>query len=141
VSAWAELLNLGQYGLWHGFLIFLRVGAALSLMPGFGEQSVPVRVKLVLSIVATLVIAPIIPSFHASPWGLSELVRFGATETLSGLLFGVGLRFFVMALQTAGTIAAQSTCSIPDDYIAPRRSALFMARWVLTEARDGRATC
>ena len=32
-------------------------------------------------------------------------------------------------------------CSIPDDHIAPRRSALFMARWVLTEARDGRATC
>ena len=28
-------------------------------------------------------------------------------------------------------------CSIPDDHIAPRRSALFMARWVLTEARDG----
>ncbi len=33
------------------------------------------------------------------------------------------------------------TCSIPDDHIAPRRSALFMARWVLTEARDGRARC
>ncbi|WP_101069266.1 class I SAM-dependent methyltransferase [Roseovarius salinarum] len=32
-------------------------------------------------------------------------------------------------------------CSIPDDHIAPRRSALFMARWVVTEARDGRATC
>ena len=34
-----------------------------------------------------------------------------------------------------------TNCSIPDDHIAPRRSALFMARWVLTEARDGRATC
>jgi hypothetical protein len=33
------------------------------------------------------------------------------------------------------------SCSIPDDHIAPRRSALFMARCVLTEARDGRATC
>ena len=32
-------------------------------------------------------------------------------------------------------------CSIPDDHIAPRRSALFMARWVLTEVRDGRVTC
>ena len=42
------------------------------------------------------------------------------------------------------TIAASTymiTCSIPDDHIAPRRSALFMARWVVTEARDGRATC
>jgi hypothetical protein len=35
----------------------------------------------------------------------------------------------------------EAKCSIPDDHIAPRRSALFMARWVLTEARDGRATC
>ncbi len=35
----------------------------------------------------------------------------------------------------------EDSCSIPDDHIAPRRSALFMARWVLTEARDGRARC
>lgn len=33
------------------------------------------------------------------------------------------------------------TCSISDDHITPLRSALFMARWVLTEARDRRATC
>jgi coenzyme PQQ biosynthesis protein PqqD len=28
-------------------------------------------------------------------------------------------------------------CSIPDDHIDPRRSALFMARWVLRDVRDG----
>lgn len=28
-------------------------------------------------------------------------------------------------------------CSIPDDHIAPRRSALFMARSVLEASRDG----
>ena len=28
-------------------------------------------------------------------------------------------------------------CPIPDDHIAPRRSALFMARSVLEAARDG----
>jgi len=38
-------------------------------------------------------------------------------------------------------LPTKATCSIPDDHIAPRRSALFMARWVLTEARDGRARC
>jgi len=32
-------------------------------------------------------------------------------------------------------------CSIPDDHIDPRRSALFMARSVLREARDGDRTC
>jgi DNA-binding MarR family transcriptional regulator len=32
-------------------------------------------------------------------------------------------------------------CSIPDDHISPRRSALFMARSVLNEVRDGRSAC
>ena len=34
-----------------------------------------------------------------------------------------------------------ANCSIPDDHIDPRRSALFMARSVLREVRDGDATC
>ena len=32
-------------------------------------------------------------------------------------------------------------CSIPDDHIAPRRAAFFVARSVLSEVRDGRTTC
>ena len=32
-------------------------------------------------------------------------------------------------------------CSIPDDHIDPRRSALFMARLILREVRDGDARC
>jgi len=36
---------------------------------------------------------------------------------------------------------ARRLCSIPDDHIDPRRSALFMARSVLREARDGDRTC
>ena len=34
-----------------------------------------------------------------------------------------------------------SSCSIPDDHISPRRSALFMARSVLREHRDGARPC
>jgi len=33
------------------------------------------------------------------------------------------------------------TCSIPDDHISPRRSALFMARSVLRDIRDGERAC
>jgi hypothetical protein len=36
---------------------------------------------------------------------------------------------------------ATPKCSIPDDHIDPRRSALFMARSILREVRDGDATC
>ena len=38
-------------------------------------------------------------------------------------------------------VFALVTCSIPDDHIDPRRSALFMARSVLREAQNGDRTC
>jgi hypothetical protein len=34
-----------------------------------------------------------------------------------------------------------SICLIPDDHISPRRSALFMARSVLRDLRDGGRSC
>jgi hypothetical protein len=38
-------------------------------------------------------------------------------------------------------VVIRASCSIPDDHIAPRRSALFMARSVLNEVRNGRSAC
>ncbi len=46
----------------------------------------------------------------------------------------------VSELDTA-TAPYEATCSIPDDHIDPRRSALFMARSILREVRDGDARC
>ena len=37
--------------------------------------------------------------------------------------------------------ARERICSIPDDHISPRRSALFMARSVLRELQDGGRPC
>lgn len=105
----AQALELSQDWLWHGLLVFLRVGVIIGLVPGFGEQSVPVRVKLALAIAGTMVLAPLVPHFGGEEFDTSRLVVCLATETLAGLLFGIGLRLFVMALQTAGTITAQST--------------------------------
>lgn len=104
-----QSLAIGQEWLWHGFMVFLRVGSVIALMPGFGEQTVPVRVKLALSIATTLALAPIISPHAIDAWTLGSFGRFIATEPLAGLIFGIGLRLFVMVLQTAGMIAAQST--------------------------------
>lgn len=97
-----ELLN--------GFGVFLRVGAMMALMPAFGETVIPVRVRLALAIAFTLIIAPAIsadlPQLRGGPVPLVTVI---AAEGLAGLTLGVGLRMFVIALQTAGTIAAQAT--------------------------------
>lgn len=95
-------------GFWHVAIVFLRVAALVSVLPAFGERSVPMRVKLVVAVMFTAVVAPAVPGL-TQPDGLPALARLVASETLSGLALGLGLRLFVLALHTAGSIAAQST--------------------------------
>lgn len=104
----ADLLALIQAQLWVGFVVFLRVAAMVSLLPGFGEQTVPMRVKLVITLAFTLIVAPAIPGAPPAP-SPSTIATLALTETLAGVLMGIGIRLFILALQTAGAIAAQST--------------------------------
>ncbi len=104
----AELMALAQVQLWLGFVVFLRVAATVSLLPGFGEQTVPMRIKLVIAIAFTLIIAPALDS-RPPDFSVGVLATLAATETMAGVLMGMGVRLFILALQTAGSIAAQST--------------------------------
>ena len=103
----AELLTLTQSMLWQGFVTLLRIGPVMSLLPAFGEQSVPMRIKLVLALCFTLIVAPAAPAVATDPSG--GLLRLLLSETAVGLVIGIGIRLFVLALQTAGSIAAQAT--------------------------------
>lgn len=93
---------------WHAVFVFLRVAPIMALVPGFSEQSVPMRIRLALALAMTLIVAPALPP----PPGRISFPGFifaAATETTCGLVLGLGLRTFVLALHTAGAIAAQST--------------------------------
>lgn len=103
-----DLLQISSEMLWQGFVVFFRVAAIVSLLPAFGERTVSTRVKLVATLAFVLITAPATPDVPFSP-GLDALVRLVLTETLAGVLLGLGIRLFILALQTAGSIAAQST--------------------------------
>lgn len=103
-----ELIALLGAGFWHAAIVFLRVSAMVSVLPAVGEIYVPVRVKLAVAIAFTFVVAPALPPFP-EPDGLPDYARFAATEAVIGLALGIGVRLFVLGLQTAGTMAAQST--------------------------------
>lgn len=103
-----EMLSQLAEAIWHAFVVFLRVSALVSLLPAFGERSIPTRVKLGASVAFTLIILPAAPPVRIDP-SLWATVRLVGTEVLIGLVLGIGLRLFVLALQTAGSIAAQST--------------------------------
>lgn len=104
----ATLMTVGDAMLWQGFAVFLRVGAAVSLLPGFGERSVPVRVKLGIGVAFTMIIAPAVAA-PTLPATFDNVVWLSVTEVVIGLLLGVGIRMFILILQIAGAIAAQST--------------------------------
>jgi flagellar biosynthetic protein FliR len=107
-GALAELLNISSAFLWQGIAIFLRVGAMAALLPAFGERTVPTRIKIVIALAFVLIVTPATPPI---PFELNfdTITLLVMTETLSGLLLGIGIRLFILALQTAGSIAAQST--------------------------------
>lgn len=105
--ALVQVLELVQGLLASGFVVFLRVGAAVALLPAFGEQSVPMRVRLMLAIALTIIVAPAVLPQIAPADGVISFYLL--TETVAGLAMGAALRLFVLALQIAGSIAAQST--------------------------------
>ncbi len=109
IEGLAQLLDLTASGLAGMVLVFTRVGAVMALLPGFGEQFVPARVRLMAALAFTLVVAPkVAPQYlavdPARPFFLLLLIEAGA-----GLLIGLAVRLLVIALQLAGSIAAQST--------------------------------
>lgn len=106
----AHALHLTQETLWLHVVVFLRVGPIVALFPGFGEETVPLRIKLSLALAFTAVVAPMVAEgTGAGPGNWPVFPYIILSETVIGLSLGIGVRFFLMALQTAGSIAAQST--------------------------------
>lgn len=89
-------------------LVFLRIGAAMAVLPAFGEQMVPARIRLAVAIAFSAIVFPAV--FPQIQVGLdAPILVMGFGEIITGLAIGLMLRLHVMALQIAATIAAQST--------------------------------
>ncbi len=88
-------------------IVFLRVAAAMFLIPGFGERGVPVRLRLVLAIAFTMVTWPLAIQRVQFPWPPFSL-RLIIDESVVGLAMGAFFRLFIQMLEMAGTIAAQA---------------------------------
>ena len=88
--------------------IFARIGAAAFLVPGLGERSLSVRVRLAGALAIAVLLAPLIrPMVPLGPTGPVALMVMLSSEAAIGLIIGLAFRFLVYALQTAGMVAAQ----------------------------------
>lgn len=103
-----DTLAVLQAGAWHSAIVFLRVAATASLLPAFGEQTIPMRIRLAIGVAFAAIVSPAIHPI-AVPAGFAQFSALAVSETAIGLALGVMVRMFVFTLQTAGSIAAQAT--------------------------------
>ena len=91
-------------------LIFVRVGAALMLMPGFSEPYIFSRSRLLFALtVSFLLVGPLSPYLPPPPTEMADLILLIFGEALRGLFIGGATRLMFAALHIAGsTIAVQS---------------------------------
>lgn len=88
-------------------LVFVRVGAALMLLPGFSEPYVSPRARLLLALLISIIIAPIVRE-NLPPQPASALALFLLVlgELVIGFFLGTVTRLFIATMATAGMIIA-----------------------------------
>lgn len=103
----AELLISDLYPF---IMVFARIGAAMMAMPGFGERTVPARLRLSLALALTLVLVPVVgPTLPLMPATPGLLIALMISEILIGVAIGGFARLLTTGLQVGGTFIAYHT--------------------------------
>lgn len=107
IAALASVSTLSEAMFWSFIAVFLRVGAAVAVLPVLGNMMIPLRIRLItafaLSLVTGAALAP--GTVGAAPPGPAII----ASEIMIGVFLGLLIRLLAMALQVAGSMAAQAT--------------------------------
>jgi len=89
-------------------LVFARIGAMVMLLPGLGESNIPVRIKLAIALLLTLIILPLHRAdYHIDMNSMSALLVLMIYEILIGIVLGATARVTLAALQVSGAVIAQ----------------------------------
>lgn len=92
------------------FMIFVRIGAALMLMPGFGEVYVSPRVRLLFALIFSLLLLPLLePRMPLLPQSGFALAVIVVGEVLVGTFMGLVVRVMLSVLHVAGSIVAMQS--------------------------------
>jgi hypothetical protein len=106
------------------FLVFIRLGAAMMMMPAIGENGVSTRARLLLAIGLTAVVTPLIAdTLPAQPAGPIDLGLLVIGEVVIGLFFGATTRMVMAALHVAGMIFAFQSSLAAAMMFDPNQSA------------------
>jgi len=89
-------------------LVFARIGAMVMLLPGLGEVNIPVRIKLAIALLLTLILLPLHrAAYHIDLQTMMPLAVQMVQEIFIGIVLGATARVTLSALQVAGSVVAQ----------------------------------
>ena len=100
-----EFLPQQVFGL---LFVFARIGTAMILLPGIGEQFITTRSRLVLAVLFSLILMPTV-TIPDNPSSVVILFLLIAGEVVIGLFLGLAARMVLLSLETAGTIIGMQT--------------------------------
>jgi flagellar biosynthesis protein FliR len=93
------------------FLLFCRIGACLMVIPGFGSNRIPMRVRLFIAFGISLALSPLlVPDIQQAlpDEALGTVSFFIGAELLTGLFIGFLGRIFIAALETLTTLVSMA---------------------------------
>ncbi len=101
-----QLLNLEIY---QFMLVFLRIGSAILLMPGFAASYVTERQRLTIALAVTLVLVPFLSSYlPPAPADFLDFLKLALFEITYGIFIGVFMQMLYSALSMVGNFAGQA---------------------------------
>ncbi len=102
----SQLLDIELYKF---MLVFLRIGAAVMLMPGFRTAYVNTNVRLCFALALCFVLLlPLAPELPSRPDSFAETIRIVISEITFGVFLGIFMQILFSALNLAGNIGGQA---------------------------------
>lgn len=101
-----------------------RVAGLVMVAPGFGAGTVPMRIRALLVLTISILIAPLQPLTEPiPPDNLGQLVWLTANELGVGIVLGVGMNMVFASAQLAGQIIGQMSGMQASDIFNPTLGA------------------
>jgi flagellar biosynthetic protein FliR len=89
-------------------LVFARVGAMVMVLPALGQSNIPVRIKLAIAVLLTLIILPLHRADYTIDMSsMMPLIISMLHEIVIGIVLGATAQVAMSALQVAGSVIAQ----------------------------------
>lgn len=127
-------LTSAQLDAWLAALIFplVRILAMISTAPVLGNKQVPKRVKIGLSALLAIIIAPTIPFIPQIPVGSPQGLLIIIQQIIIGVAMGFTMRLIFTAIEMAGELAGLQMGLGFASFYDPMNSSYspIVARWL-----------